>query len=103
MLRPPSRVFEDISYSADGMNQRGLTILIDFATQSINVNINHVRGRVDTLLKRNPEYRTGLPALPLVRKDSPHAAYEAQAHKIARRQVLLAGYRLANLVNENLK
>ena len=33
----------------------------------------------------------------------PDAAYNAEAHKIARRQILLAGYRLAYLLNENLK
>jgi S1/P1 Nuclease len=33
----------------------------------------------------------------------PDAAYEVEAHKIARQQVLLAGYRLAYLLNQNLK
>jgi hypothetical protein len=33
----------------------------------------------------------------------PDSTYEAQAHKVARQQVLLAGYRLAYLLNENLK
>jgi hypothetical protein len=33
----------------------------------------------------------------------PDAAYEAQAHNVARRQILLAGYRLAYLLNENLR
>jgi S1/P1 Nuclease len=33
----------------------------------------------------------------------PDAAYDTQAHKIARQQILLAGYRLAYLLNENLK
>jgi hypothetical protein len=33
----------------------------------------------------------------------PDAGYEAEAHRIARRQILLAGYRLAHLLNVNLK
>jgi hypothetical protein len=33
----------------------------------------------------------------------PDSAYDAQAHKVARQQVLLAGYRLAFLLNQNLK
>jgi S1/P1 Nuclease len=33
----------------------------------------------------------------------PNAAYDIQAHKVARQQILLAGYRLAYLLNQNLK
>lgn len=33
----------------------------------------------------------------------PDAGYAAEAHRIARRQILLAGYRLAHLLNANLK
>ena len=33
----------------------------------------------------------------------PDSAYEAQAHNVARRQILLAGYRLAYLLNGNLR
>jgi hypothetical protein len=33
----------------------------------------------------------------------PSPAYDIQAHKVARQQILLAGYRLARLLNENLR